>query len=906
MKTLRRLLLKTLHFATNRRRDRRLREEMETHLALLTDEFLHQGLPPAEARRQALLKLGPTEVIREAVHAEHGLPILETLLHDLRFSLRTLRKSPGFTVAAIAILAIAIGATTAVFTLTRSLFFQQLPIPHPQSLVRISLDVNSPAGPINNLALNVPFLRTITRHAQAFSSAFGWYSTKALVQGQQQIRQTSVALVTGNAFPSLRLKPALGRLLQPADDQLGGGPDGWAAVLSYGLWQQNYGGSKSILGHHISVASHDVTIVGVAPRGFHGLELGNDPGLYLPLHFEPILFPKNPHYPKAGNSWLQVWARLKPDVTLAAANAAMPSVFHAAVVENLPAAVQHSPLVQHSRFTVRPGATGWTALRTQYKEPLTLFGAMAALLLLAACFNLAGISWVRASTRSPELAMRSVLGASPLRLIRSVLTESFLVAMAGALLGILFAWLLAGFLLYVLANHHALQAISLTPSLPVLSVVCASGITCALLIGAAPSILAARISLQSALRRNTRSLVSGHQTPIRRILIPLQLAITLLLVTVAGTLSLTVHNLLRVPLGFRPGNVLIVPTDFAQIPQKGLTRVDLYHQLATRIAQSPGIQSASVAQFTPLNGGEQLGSFALASAPSGHDQSYKFQIDSVGAGYFATLGTHLLAGRGFSPNPGDNSSCLVNQAAAKALAGSQPILGQTLRQSTGSMSTGKLTTRECRVIGVVQDARYRDLRLPAGPMVFYPITPSTPGIRNLSLVVRSASYPAAATAAAHAIHRLAPTSPQLAPISLTRQVDHSIVSQRLLSVLSGFFAAVALLLSLIGIYGMTSTYVVRRRREIGLRVALGARRAAIVHLVTRQLLFTLLAGLLLGSALVYFATSLLRAFVFHITPHSPQVILISIGSLLSVALLAVLAPVRRALAIDPQQALREE
>lgn len=906
MSTLRRFLVRIWNFAANRRSDDRLREEMESHLALLIEENTRSGMPADEARRQAILKFGPAEAIREAAHAEHGFPLFQTLLQECRYSLRVLRKSPGFTIAAISILAIAIGATTAVFSLTRALFLQELPIPNPQSLVRITLDVKSPASTVNNLPLNLPFLHTIRRHAHAFSSAFGWYPTTALVQGPQKVELAPVALVTGNTFQSLGLKPAYGRLLRPEDDHLGGGPDGWAAVLSYGLWQQNYAAGKSILGKHISIANHDVTIVGIAPRGFRGVEIGNNPGIFLPLNFERVLQPQNPLCTKPGNSWLQVWARLKSGVSLAAANAEMPSVFHAAVVENLPAVVQNSPIVKESRFTVRPGATGWTSLRAEYKEPLTLFAAMAGLLLLAACFNLTGLSWVRASARGPELAMRSVLGASPLRLIRSVLTESFLIAMAGTLLGILFAWLMAGYLLFVLDNHSITAALSIAPSPVILAVACASGIACALLIGAAPSLLAARISLQSALRQSSRSLVSGAQTPLRRILIPLQLAITLVLLVVAGTLSLTVHNLLSVPLGFHPQNALIMPTDFARLPQKGPALVNLYRQVATRIAQSPGVGSASVAQITPLSGTEQIGSFVLSSSSPSKYHSYRYQVDSVGAGYFAAIGTHLIAGREFAWGTGDSDSCIVNQSAAMDLGGSQPILGKILRQSTGSLSTGELTTRECRVIGVAQDARYRNLRLPAGPMIFYPITTATPRIGSLSIVIRSRNEKAAAEAAAHVIHNLVPASPQLSPVSLLHQVDHSIVRERLLSVLSGFFAAVALLLSIIGLYGMTTTYVIRRRREIGLRVALGAQRAAVVRLVAGQALTAIFFGLLLGSVLVFLATGALQAFVFHVTPRSPEILLLSAGCLFMVMLLSVVAPVRRALSIDPQQVLREE
>lgn len=906
MKGLRRLFLRVFHFAANRRSDKRLREEMESHLALLTDEHIRSGMSAAEARRQAILKFGPTEAIREAVHAEHGFPLLQTFLQDSRYALRALRNSPGFTLAAIFILAIAIGATTAVFSLTHALFLQELPIPNPQSLVRVTLDVNSPTGAIDNLALNVPFLRTIRHHSKAFSSTFGWYPTKALVRGQQKVHQTSVALVTGNAFQSLGLKPAYGRLLRPEDDQIGGGPDGWAAVLSYGLWQQNYGASKSVLGKHISIANHNVTIIGIAPRGFHGLEIGNQPGIYLPLRFEPILYPRNPHYPKPGNSWLQVWARLEPGVTLAAANAQIPSVFHAAVKDDLPAVVQNSPLVNHSRFTVRSGATGWTSLRSRYKEPLILFGIMAGLLLLAACFNLAGLSWVRASARSPELAMRSVLGASPLRLIRSVLTESLFVAMAGALLGILFAWLISGYLLYILDNHNIAAALSITPSPSILAMVCGTGILCALLIGAVPSILAARISFQTALRHSSRNLVFAAQTPLRRLLIPLQLAITLVLVVAAGTLSVTVNNLLHVSLGFHPNGVLILPTDFAPLSQKGSNLVDLYREIAVRISQNPGIQKASVAHITPLSGSEQLGSFALASSVPSHYHHYNYEINSVGAGYFTAIGTRLVAGRDFRWGPGDSDTCIVNQSAAKALGGSQSILGKTLRQSTGSMSTGTVTTRQCRVIGVVQNARYRNLRLRADPMVFYPITAATPGLVSLSIVLRSATPQAGATAAAQAIGNLAPTSPQLSPVNLSSQVDHSIVRERLLSNLSGFFAAVALLLSIIGIYGLTATYVVRRRREIGLRIALGAQRAGIVRLVLGQAFKALLLGLALGVVLIFFVESTLKAFVFGVSAGSPEVILLSIGSLLATMLISVAGPVLRALGIEPQKTLREE
>jgi predicted permease len=891
-----------------RRRDlyRDLAEEMREHLEEKTEQFMRDGMTREQAVHAARRAFGNTTLIAERAREPWQWPRLESIWADVKFALRQLSKSPAFTATAVLTLALGIGANTGIFTLMHALLLKSLPIPQPDQLVRIALDIDSPNGVVSDQPLNVFLLESIRRHAKSFSGAFGWSPYDFVLKEDTGLHIYSGAVVSGNAFQVLGLVPAAGRLLSPADDQRGGGPDGWAAVISHRLWQQHYHADPSIIGRHVTLTDHSVTIVGVAPEGFEGVFVAMHPDFYLPLEYEPVMRGAGSLLRQPGNLWLTVWARLKPGVSRSPASAEMPSVYRVAMDETLPPSVRHIAVIERSNFALRPGGNGWSSLRPQYARPLLLLQVLVGVVLLICCVNLAGLCLARAATREREFAIRGALGAARSRLMQQLLVESLLLALCGGAVAILFAWVTDRYLLQFLANREAAAALPVRPDLSTLLITGGCAVLCALLFGLAPAWLASHISIEPALRRSGQN-AAGKHTLLQRISVPAQVALTLALVVVAAMMSATVNHLRAAHLGFRVDNILLVPADFERLPQKGLDLVHLYRRIVLRIEQMPGVDAASVAESTPLNGQGETGIFTTdLSAKPAINFANRYWLNDVGAGYFATVGTRMLTGRDFSGEDADANTCVVNRSAANALFHGSPAVGQNLRRSDVNMSSGQSTTRDCQVIGVVGDAKYTSLREPAPPTVYLPFGVNTDRLALMHFVIHAATLAAAKDAWQKALHELAPGSPETEPISFAVQFDDSIARERLLSVLSGFFAVLALLLSGIGIYGLMASFVTRRTTEIGVRMALGSTRAGIFGLVMRQVLTLLILGSAAGAVFAIFAARSVRSFLFDVNPGNPAIFLIAFAILLVAGFVAAMLPARRAVSIEPMQALRTE
>ncbi len=760
---------------------------------------------------------------------------------------------------------------------------------------------------VSDQPLNVFLLQSIERHAKSLSGAFGWSQYDFVLKEDAGLRIYSGAVVSGNAFQVLGVVPAAGRLLTPADDQRGGGPDGWAAVISHRFWQQHYHADPSIIGRHLMLSDHSVTIVGVAPQGFEGVLVATHPDFYLPLEYEPVMRGAGSVLRQPGNLWLSIWARLKPGIGIDAASAEMTSIYRVAMDETLPPAVRHIAVVERSRFAVRPGGRGWTDLRSQYARPLFLLQILVGVVLLVCCVNLAGLCLARASAREHEYAIRGALGAGRSRLMQQLLVESLLLASVGGALAVLFAWATDRYLLRFLANSEAAASLSVRPDLPALLVTGGCAVLCAVLFGTAPGWLASHVSIEPALRRSNQGIAAGKDNLVQRIFVPVQVGLTLALVVVAAMLGATVSRLRTTHLGFRVENILLIRSDFRKVPQKGLDLVHLYRRMILRMEQMPGVDSASVAENTPLRGAGQTGIFTSAtSRKPAIDFANRYWVNDVGPGYFAALGTRMLAGRDFSGEDSDANTCILNHSAASALFPGAAAIGQSLRRSDRSMNSGQMTTRDCQVIGIVEDAKYTSLREPAPATVYLPVGMNTERLATLSFVVHASTLAEAKAAWLKALHELAPGSPETEPIAFAEQFDDAIARERLLSVLSGFFAGLALLLSGIGIYGLMASYVTRRTAEIGVRMALGATRARILRLIVRQVVVLLLLGGLAGACLAVFAAHSIKTFLFDVNPGSPAIFVAAVLILIATGFAAAMLPAARAVSIDPTKALRSE
>ena len=892
---------------SRQRRYRDLAEEMGTHLEEKTEQLIREGMSREEAEHAARRAFGNATLMEERGREAWQWRRVENLWADMKYAMRQMAKSPGFAVTAVLTLALGIGANTGIFTLMHALLLKSLPIPEPDRLVRIALDIDTPNGMVSDQPLNAFLLQSIQRHTQTLSGLFGWAPYDFVLKEDTGSRIYSGAVVSGNTFQVLGITPAAGRLLTPADDQRGGGPDGWAAVISHRFWQQQYHADPSIIGKHVTLTDHSVTIVGVAPEGFEGVFVAMHPDFYLPLEYEPVMRSARSLLRQPGGLWLMVWARLKPGMSLNMASAEMRALYPIAISEVLPAAVRHLAVIERSRFAVRPGGKGWSLLRPQYERPLLLLQILVGVVLLVCCVNLAGLCLARASTREHEFAIRGALGAARARIMQQLLVESLLLALCGGALAILFAWATDRYLLRFLADSQAAASLPVRPDLFTLLITGGCAVLCALLFGLAPGWLASHISIEPVLRRSGNSITAGKTAIVQRIFLPVQVALTLALVVVAAMLSTTVSHLRSTHLGFRIDNVLLAHADFERLPQKGLDLVHLYERIILRTRQMPGVDSASVAESTPLHGVGNTGVFTAASSSKpALDFSNRYWVNDVGAGYFATLGTKMLAGRDFSGEESDAGSCILNRSAENRLFPGSTAIGQSLRQTSRNMNVGQTTTRDCEVIGVVEDAKYTSLREPAPPTVYLPFGVNTERLASMHFVIHAATLAEASNALEKAQHELAPGSPEMEPISFAVQFDDSIARERLLAVLSEFFAALALLLSGIGIYGLMASYVTRRTTEIGVRMALGATRARIFVQVMRQVAVLLVVGGVAGGCLSIFAAHSVRAFLFDVNPGNPVIFAAAALILIVAGFAAAMLPARRAVSIEPMQALRSE
>jgi len=884
-----------------------LAEEMREHLEEKTEQLMREGMSREEAEHTARRAFGNATLVEERSREVWQWPRLESIWADAKFAVRQLAKSPAFAATSVLTLALGIGANTGIFTLTHALLLKSLPIPEPDRLVRIALDIDSPNGVVSDQPLNAFLLQSIQRHSKTLSGLFGWAPYDFVLKEDTGSRIYSGAVVSGNAFQVLGLTTAAGRLLAPADDQRGGGPDGWAAVISHRFWQQHYHSDPSVIGKHVTLTDHSVTIVGVAPKGFEGVFVTMHPDFYLPLEYEPVLRGAKSMLRQPGGLWIMVWARLMPGVSQKMAAAEMRTIYPIAVSETLPPSVRHLAVIERSGFAVRPGGKGWSLLRPQYARPLLLLQILVGVVLLVCCVNLAGLCLARASTREHEFAIRGALGAARTRIMQQLLVESLLLALCGGVLAILFAWATDRYLLQFLADREAAASLSVRPDPFTLLLTGGCAVLCALLFGLAPGWLASHISIEPVLRRSGNSITAGKNAVAQRIFLPIQVALTLALVVVAAMLTATVSHLRATHLGFRIDNTLLAPADFERLPQKSLDLVHLYRRIILRMKQLPGVDNASVAVSTPLHGMGQTGVFTSASSSKpAIDFTNRYWVNDVGAGYFATLGTSMLAGRDFADEDSDAGTCILNRSAANRIFPGSTAIGQSLRQTNRNMNVGKITTQDCQVIGIVEDAKYTSLREPAPPTVYLPFGVNTDSLASMYFVIHAAALVEAQNAWQKALHELAPGSPETDPTSFAVQFDDSIARERLLSVLSGFFAALALLLSGIGIYGLMASYVTQRTTEIGVRMALGATRGKIFALVMRQVAALLLLGTVTGGGLAVFAAHSIKAFLFDVSPGNPAIFACAVLILTFSGFVAAMLPARRAVSIDPMQALRSE
>jgi predicted permease len=823
---------------------------------------------------------------------------MEKLFQDLRHALRQLVRSPGFAAVAVLSLALGIGANTAIFSLMDTVMLKSLPVSDPARLVEVTMadDVTEFTNPL---------WEEIRDRQDVFSGSFAYIDERFDLAVGGESRPVVGNWVSGGFFSTLGIRPAVGRLTSQADDQTGCAA---TAVLSNGFWRTEYGGDPRAVGRTITLDGQPFEIVGVAPDGFFGVDVGRSAQVFAPLCARAILYPPDGGLDNHSFWFLRVIGRLKPEITPAQAEARIsalaPAVFAATVPPDWSAEMQ-SRYRENSLHT-QPAARGYSDLRSGYGLALTVLMVVVGLVLLIACANVANLLLARATTRGREIAIRLAIGAGRGRLVRQLLTESLLLSLMGAALGLLFATWSTRILVGFFAGGRNPIWLDLTLNWRVLGFTAAIAMVTAILFGLAPAWRSTRVSPQMAMKASDRSITEGpSRFTLGKALVIGQITLSLVLVRGAGLLLGSFRKLATLDPGFRSDGVLIASMDLRKLDLEeealGAAREDILE----RLRSTPGVRAASAAQITPISGAGWNGNIAVDGfTPSGDRDAMVF-FNAVTTDFFATLRTPLLAGRDFgdADRAGSAPVAIVNESLARKFFTGRSPLGQRIGLGDPA-NPEKLSFVE--VIGVVRDTKYGSLREETRELLYLPMSQAGLGWSGLDVVLRADGpanglIPAVKTVSADIDPRIS-----LRFTALSDQLSTSLSRERLLATLSGFFGALALLLAAIGLYGTISYSVARRRNEIGIRMALGAARGNILRTVFGEMGRLMTVGLVLGGMAAVAVTRLISSFLYDVSPTDPTVLAASALTLAAVMVAAGAIPAWRAARVDPMTALREE
>ena len=886
-----------------RNKDADLNEELRAHLKMATEDRIARGAAPDAAAAAAKRELGNPSQIHEATLDVWGGRWLRQLAQDIRYALRTFRRSPGFAFVAILSLALGIGANTALFEVVNAVRLRPLPVADPSGLFEVRIaDMEGVRGAVQtgHASVTQPIWREIHARQKAFDGLFAWNATSFNLAERGEARLASGLWVTGDFFGTLGIRPAAGRLLAPDDDRPGCVA---RAVLGYGFWRRNYGGDPTVIGRPLILNNRPAEIVGVAPQGFHGLQVGRSFDVVLPLCAEPAFSADGEGRANAGTTWwLSLFGRLKPGWTLDAAVAHLaalsPEIFRA----SLPAGYPPNSVQRYLdlKLSAEPGGTGLSDLRESYGDPLWLLLSIAGVVLVIACANLANLLLARASAREREIAVRLGLGASRARLVRQLLTESLVLVVLGTAGALLLAGMLGQWLVSALETAQRPITLSLDVDWSVLGFALALAVVTCLLFGLTPALRATRATDGSIMRGGSRHTGSRDSFAIRRALVVVQLALSVTLLFGSLLFARTLSNVLGIDPGFRPDGLFVARVDFSALGGTDERQAAIQRDTIERIRAVPGIQAAATVIVVPF--GDSSGSNTMWPE---HDPAHQFDsnINIAGAGFFATLGVPIVAGRDFDDrdNPGAPAVAIVNELFAEKLGGVAAAVGQRFTRER----TPRQPEKTYEIVGVVRNSTYLMLKDEPGPVAYYADSQGTPGT-DAQLIVRSSLPSNAATAAVTAALANADPRIKVRYMVLRTMMSDTLVQDRLLASLSGGFGGLAALLTVIGLYGLVSYTVTRRTGEIGVRMALGARARDIGLLLVRETGVLVAVGVTCGTVLALVGGRAASALLFGVKPYDLLTLTAAIGVLLIIAAAAIFLPARRATRIEPVVALRVE
>ena len=832
------------------------------------------------------------------------------LLQDLRYGLRVLGKSPGFAAVAILTLALGIGANAAIFQLIDAVRLRTLPVKDPETLAIVHINKNHwGQGNFNGpyAEFSFPLWQQVEQRQQAFSSIAAWGAGRFNLATGGEVDEAQAILVSGDFFSTLDVPPFLGRLISSSDDQTGcaGGVD-----LSYSFWQRRYGGSASVIGKTLTLDGHPFPILGVTPPSFYGVSIGDHFDVAVPVCVEPILggeFSRITGPRERESWWLSVFGRLKPGWNLAHATAQLESIMPAALHETIPPQYDANGVKHYLAYKLeaRAAANGFSSLREDTSDPLWLLLGLSGLVLLIACANLANLMLARASAREREIAVRLALGATRGRLIRQMLSESALLAIAGAVCGGFLAAGLSRFLVSFISRPNDPIFLDMPMDWRVLGFAAGLAILTTILFGLAPAIRAGSASPGAVLKTGGRGMTAGRERfRLQRILVASQVALSLVLLAGALLFARSLRNLMTLDPGFQQNGLLIANVDFTRLKISAAQQEPFTRDLLERIRAVPGVAAAGTSNRSPVSGNSSNDEIlSLTGTDSGHSA----WEDYVSAGYFKAIENTILAGRDFNTDDTATSPrvSIVNQTFVnKFLNGTKDVIGKRFRVWTSPGETPRYYT----VVGEVKDSVYNDMHQPMVPVMYFPRTQlAAPFIYpGATFLIRSQIGMKGLLDAVKGT--IAGVNPEI-DIDfkvLRTQIRESLVQDELMATLCGFFGALAVLLAAIGLYGVISYTVAQRTNEIGIRMALGAQRGSVVRLILGEVAILIGIGVVVGTGLTLAGSKAASSLLFGLKARDPITLALAVIILGAIGFAASFLPARRASRLDPMVALRYE
>jgi predicted permease len=888
--------------------DRDFDEELQSYVELVSAEKVQAGVGLEEAHRDARREMGGAQQVIQNVRDVRAGVWLDRLVQDVQYGVRTLAKNPAFTLVAMATLAFGIGANTAMFSLLDQVVLRLLPVSHPERLVIVRETGNHYGNSYGPNTISWPMFEDLRDNNQVFSGMFCRFTATVTIGYGDRTAQIPAELVSGSYFPILGVGAALGRTIAPDDDAV---PDSRpVVVLSYSFWRSYFNGDRTIVGRTIALNSHAMTVIGIAQPGFDGVEMGAPAKVFVPIMMKTEMTPHSDGLKDRRRrlSWVTAYGRLKPGVSLERAQLSLQPLMHSILEMEIQqpeftrsATAADRQLFLRNRVELLPGSEN--GLREYMRKPLWLLVALTGAVLLLACANLANLLLARATALEREFAVRLAIGAGRARIVRQLLLESLLLAGAGAVLGLALAFLADRILvrIYLPADAAAEFVVSPIPDGRVLAFTVGVMLLTSLIFGLLPAVRGSRTEITLSLKDRSGA-VSGGGISLRRILVGIQVALSLMLLVGASLFVRTLRNLESVGPGFPTDHLLTFTIDPSLNGYSDEQTKSFYQRLNVNLQTMPGVTSVGFSAM-PLLKGYAWQNAILGKDFEGAPIEEQPVLNNISPGYFATLGIPIVAGRDFTAQDVVPANyAVINESFAREYFPGRDPIGQRF----GLVNDMEPASPDTEVIGVIPDRKYRDLRETPPPQAYFPYFNET-HFRFMNVYLRTQADPRLIEdELRERMRQFDPHVPVVGLQTMNEQIGFSLRTERLVASLSAVFGGVATLLAVIGLYGVMAYAVLRRTREIGIRMALGALRSDVIAMVMREVFLLIGAGLAAGIVLALALADLIRSQIYGLSARDPLTFVGSAIVLTVAAGLAGLIPALRASTVDPTTALRQE